>query len=161
MNLCTGGQWMGLLPIFSVQQLMHPSSTVYLHLNPDAQLSKCRTACDIYDFLWQHYGSGDYNSVANLESKLCALSCGTGSGYVMVQDYIMVYQLYTNEMGSAGYPMPPHQLLQLFIDGLPNNAVFTNFCQSIYISLNELDDLVGSISGNPAFTRICQNILFT
>jgi len=108
---------------------------------PNARLGECRTARDVYDFLRQHYGSGDYNSVANLESKLRALSCGTGSGCVTVQDYITAYRLYTNEMGSAGYPMPPRQLLQLFADGLPNNAVFSNLRQSIYISLNEPDDL--------------------
>jgi len=37
--------------------------------------------------------------------------------------------------------MPPHPLLQLFADGLPNNAIFSNLHQSIYISLDETDDL--------------------
>ena len=43
-------------------------------------------------------------------------------------------------MSSAGYPMPPRQLLQLFADGLPNNVVFSNIRQYIYISLDETDD---------------------
>ena len=37
-------------------------------------LSERRTACSIYAFLHQHYGSGDYNSVANIEFKLWAFS---------------------------------------------------------------------------------------
>jgi len=36
--------------------------------------------------------------------------------------------------------MPPRQLLQLFADGLPNNMVFSNLRQYIYISLDETDD---------------------
>ena len=36
--------------------------------------------------------------------------------------------------------MPPHQLLQLFADGLPNNVIFSNIRQYIYILLNETDD---------------------
>jgi len=108
---------------------------------PNARLGEHRTARDVYTFLRQHYGSGDYNSVVNIKFKLCALSCGTGPGQVTVQEYITAYRLYTNEMGSAGYPMPPHQLLQLFADGLPNNAAFANLCQSIYISLDEPDDM--------------------
>ena len=78
----------------------------------------------------------------NIEFKLRALSCGTGTSYVMVQEYVTAYRLYTNKMSSAGYPMPPHQLLQIFADGLPNNAIFANLRQSIYISLNEPDDLL-------------------
>jgi hypothetical protein len=61
-----------------------------------------------------------------------------------VSQYKTTYRhtsLYTNEMSSAGYPMPPRQLLQLFADGLPNNATFSNLRQSTYISLDEPDDL--------------------
>ena len=36
--------------------------------------------------------------------------------------------------------MPPRQLLQLFADGLPNNLVFSNIRQHIYLSLDETDD---------------------
>jgi hypothetical protein len=108
---------------------------------PNVRLGERRTARDIYTFLRHHYGCGDYNSVANIELKLRSLSCGVGTGYVTVQEYITAYRLYTNEMDSAGYPMPPRQLLQLFADGLPNNAVFANLRQSIYISLNEPDDM--------------------
>jgi transposase InsO family protein len=108
---------------------------------PNTRLGERRTARNVYAFLRQHYGSGDYNSVANIEFKLRTLSCGNGAGYVSVQDYISLYRLYTNEMSSAGYPMPPRQLLQLFADGLPNNAIFSNLRQSTYISLDETDDL--------------------
>jgi hypothetical protein len=107
---------------------------------PNVRLGERRTARSVYAFLRQHYGSGDYNSVANIETKLRALSCGNGTGFVSVHDYISTYRLYTNEMSSAGYPMPPRQLLQLFADGLPNNVVFSNIRQYIYISLDETDD---------------------
>ena len=107
---------------------------------PNVRLGERRTARSVYAFLRQHYGSGDYNSVANIETKLRALSCGNGTGFVSVHDYISTYRLYTNEMSSAGYPMPPRQLLQLFADGLPNNVVFSNIRQYIYISLDEMND---------------------
>jgi len=58
---------------------------------PNIRLSEHRTARSIYAFLRQHYGSGDYNSVANIESKLRLLSCGNGTGFVSVQDYISTY----------------------------------------------------------------------
>jgi len=77
----------------------------------------------------------------NIEFKLHALSCSNGASGLSVQDFISTYRLYTNKMSSASYPMPPCQLLQLFTDGLPSNATFSNLCQSTYISLDEPDDL--------------------
>ena len=108
---------------------------------PNTRLNERRTAHNVYAFLRQHYGSGDYNSVVNVEFKLCALSCSNSAGGLSVQDYILTYRLYTNKMSSASYLMLPHQLLQLFADGLPNNATFSNLRQSTYISLDEPDDL--------------------
>ena len=58
-------------------------------------------------------------------------------------------------MSSAGYPMPPRQLLQLFMDGLPNNLVFSNIRQYIYISLDETDNLrLPTMENMYAHTRI-------
>jgi hypothetical protein len=37
---------------------------------PNVRLGERRTARSVYAFLRQHYGSGDYNSVANIETKL-------------------------------------------------------------------------------------------
>ena len=37
---------------------------------PNIHLGERRTACNVYAFLRQHYGSGDYNSVTNIEAKL-------------------------------------------------------------------------------------------
>ena len=108
---------------------------------PNSRLGERRTARDIYTFLQHHYGSGNYNSVANVETKLRAIACGTGTDLITVQEYITTYRLYANEMSSAGYPMLPRQLLQLFADGLPNNALYTNLRQMIYFSLDEPDDV--------------------
>jgi len=125
---------------------------------PNTRLGKRRTARSVYTFLRQPYGSGDYNSVVNIEFKLRALSCSNGTGFVSVHDYISTYRLYTNEMSSAGYPMPPRQLLQLFADGLPNNAIFSNLRQHIYISLDETDDLrLPTMEHIYARTRVINN----
>lgn len=86
---------------------------------PNIELGEQRTARDIYSFLRLHYGSGDYNSIINVETRLRRLFCGSGPGSISVQEYVTTYRLLTNEMHAAGYPLPPRQVLQLFADGLP------------------------------------------
>jgi len=58
---------------------------------PNIRLGEHRTARDVYAFLCQHYGSGDYTSVANIETKLRAFRCGNGTDFVSVHDYISTY----------------------------------------------------------------------
>lgn len=93
---------------------------------PNICLGKHRTAHSMYTFLCQHYSSRDYNSVMNIKTKLRSLSCSNSTSFVSVHDYISTYRLYMNEMNLAGYPIPSHQLRQLFTDTLLNNIVFSN-----------------------------------
>ena len=107
---------------------------------PNIEFGEQHMARDIYGFLRLHYGSGDYNSIINVETRLRKLFCGSGPGSITVQEYITTYRLLTNEMHAAGYPLPPQQILQLFADGLPTTFAFVSLWQSIYFSLDEPND---------------------
>jgi hypothetical protein len=55
------------------------------------ELGEQRTAHDIYGFLCLHYGSGDYNSIINIETRLRRLFCSSGPGSISIQEYITTY----------------------------------------------------------------------
>ncbi|PPQ89317.1 hypothetical protein CVT25_000121 [Psilocybe cyanescens] len=116
-----------------------------------------QSSCDIYAWLCILYSAGDYHSAMNIEMKLHNLECRsmTSPQGLPLQDYIATWRSSTTQMLAAGYPLPPHQLLQLFVNGLPNNVLaFIPLQNEVLVRLNNSDD-----NSLPTLEDVMENVV--
>ena len=87
------------------------------------RLAQRRSAREIYRTLRTNYGAGDYSAVMIIEAKLRQLRCLPTCGGVQVSDFVATWRTGYNQMEAAGHLPSERQLLAMFVDGLPTNAV--------------------------------------
>ena len=109
---------------------------------PNLRLAQRRSARDVYQSLRNNYGAGDYSAVMIIEAKLRQLRCLPTRGGVRVTDYVAAWRTGYNQMEAAGHLPSERQLLAMFVDGLPSNAVsFVTLYANVLNSLNDSRDL--------------------
>ena len=108
----------------------------------NVRLAQRRSARDVYQTLRNNYGAGDYSAVMIIEAKLRQLRCLPTRGGVRVSDYVATWRTAFNQMDAAGHLPSKRQLLAMFVDGLPTNAVpFITLYDNVLNSLNDTNGL--------------------
>ena len=107
------------------------------------RLAQRRSARDIYQTLRSNYGAGDYSAVMVIEAKLRQLRCLPTRGGVRVPDYVATWRTGFNQMEAAGHLPSERQILAMFVDGLPTNAVpYVTLSDNVLNSLNDTAELL-------------------
>lgn len=126
------------------------------------RLAQRRSAREVYRTLRNNYGAGDYSAVMIIEAKLRQLQCLPTRGGVRVTEYVATWRAAFNQMESAGHLPSERQLLAMFVDGLPTNAVpFVTLYDNVLNSLDGVDGLPNIHHLFNHVVRIENNLLWT
>ena len=126
------------------------------------RLAQRRSARDVYQTLRNNYGAGDYSAVMVIEARLRQLRCLPMRGGVRVPDYVSTWRTGYNQMEAAGHLPSERQLLAMFVDGLPTNAVpYVTLYDNVLNSLNDANGLPNLIHLFDHVIRIENNLLRT
>ncbi|PPQ85573.1 hypothetical protein CVT25_006696, partial [Psilocybe cyanescens] len=153
-----------LMPGIIPDPLLEPTYPPPVHIQFTAQ-----ELSDFKDW-WGHNGQVQHILISHLDTMVLAsisqsipsmgqhqssrdMSTTSPQGLTL-QDYIAMWHSSSAQLLATGYPLPPCQLLQLFVNGLPNNAmVFVPLWNEVFVWLNNSDD-----NSLPSLEDIMENV---